>query len=322
MSSLFRFVAALTAGAAVFLLWNAAVYVLMRSQAPRVALAQADIAAQPSPFTKTGLQRRIRHFLAVRGYQGSLAPVAIAVLLLLAVSATLLSVLGVNGPLALVGAVVGAIAGGWMSTSVMAGRRKAAFDRQLQQAISMLVGQVESGNSVEKGLRIVAAASSEPLRSEFLAADAAATATRDLAGALAEVAERYPSRAMTLFVTAIEMTAKEGSSVAPALRTAARILQQDFELNSEAKAEVAQSRYEYYGILAIVGFIGWTMVFGNSATSEAFSTPVGIIALILGCGWMGLGVFRISNMLRKAERGDTPKASKRRADSGPQEVIR
>lgn len=318
MNFLFRFVAALAAGAAVFFTYQAAIYLMLRVRAPRVALAQADMASGPNPFTRTSVKRKLTNYLAVRGYKGNLAPVGLAGLFVVAVVAMALNLLGISGILAVIGSVIGSAALVWVVSGSVMGRRKAAFDRQLLQAISMLVGQVESGTSVDKGLRIVANASSEPLRSEFLAADAVASATRDLPGALLAVQERYPSRAMKLFITAIEMTDKEGAAVAPALRNAAAILRKDFELSSEARAEVAQSRYEYYGILGIVGFIAWMMIFGNEGTSEAYQSLLGVIVIAVGLGWMGIGSMRISAMLRKAERGDDAKLSSKMRRKGPE----
>ena len=331
MNTLFRFVAAIAAGGAVFAVYQAVIYLLLRMRAPKVALAQADMAAAPNPFSRTTIKRRVTHALAVRGYRGNLAPVVLVALFVIALVAVVLNVLGITGIFAAVGAVLGSIALVWVASGVVMGRRKAAFDRQLLQAISMLVGQVESGSSVDKGLRVVANASAEPLRSEFLAADATASATRNLPAAIAQIHDRYPSRALKLFITAIVMTDKEGAAVAPALRNAANILRKDFELSSEARAEVAQSRYEYYGILAIIGFIAWMMVFGNEATSEAYRTPMGVIAIIVGVSWMGFGALRISGMLRRAERGEDSKlpTKSRRTDAadtgdapGAPEVIR
>lgn len=328
MNSLFRFVAAVAAAGAVFLVAHAVAYIVMRVRAPRVALAQADMAAAPNPFSRTTIKRRVTNYLAVRGYRGNIAPVALGALFVIAAVALVLNVLGISGIFAVIGSVFGSVALVWIVSGVVLGKRKMAFDRQLLQAISMLVGQVESGTSVDKGLRIVANASPEPLRSEFLAADATASATRNLPAALAQIQERYPSRALKLFVTAIEMTDKEGAAVGDALRNAANILRKDFELSSEARAEVAQSRYEYYGILAIIGFIAWMMVFSNDVTSESYRTPAGVIVLILGVGWMGVGAMRISGMLRRAERGDDAKvpSKTRRNDAvdapGSPEAIR
>jgi Flp pilus assembly protein TadB len=310
-----RLAAAIAGGAAVYFAAVTMVTVLARRSAGRVAVAQALILEEQRRRTRTPLRDRVQHWLAVRGYAGPLAPVLAVGAVLFGFVALVLRLIGISGFVGLAVAVPIAAGVLWVVSGQAAARRKRLFDAQLLSALNMLAGLLEAGQSPPRALDHVAAAVAEPLRSELAVALDRATVDKDLVPALSDLARRYPSRAFDLFVTALEIERDVGAPMAPAIRQAVRILERDFELSQETNAEIAQARYEFYGILILLGFIAFAMYSGSDATARgAYLSPMGLLILAAATANMAFGLFRVHNIFRKADPRNAARPAPRRVE--------
>jgi Flp pilus assembly protein TadB len=299
MNPVIRIVAAVAVFVAVFMAVQAVVFITARRRAPKAAIAQAKIVEAGLRSERPSPKERVRHFFADRGYSGTGGPIIVAGLLIYVATVLTLSVLGLGGVPGLIGSAVVIVVVLWSVTARMAAKRKAAFDRGLADALERIATQLRGGSGgITKALESAASNSPEPFGSELQGALNSASTNHDLLTSLTQLERRYPSRGFTLFIAALEMSAR-GGQLAPPLMQASKTLKRDFELTDEANAEVSQTRFEYYGIVAIIGFIAWMLVFGDETTASAFRTPAGFIALLGGCAWFGLGMFVVSQMLSR-----------------------
>ena len=191
----------------------------------------------------------------------------------------------------------------FLVVSRVASRRQLAFQRQLMPALGMLAAQIEAGNGAERALEQILPALEDPLGAE-LAAALSSTVTMELVPALEEVARRYPSRAFTLFLAALEVDRLQGGALAPALREASAMLQRQFELSQEAQAEVSQAKMEFYAVGGIVGIIAMTLLSsGDPNVRGAYFSSTGLLGIGVAAVLVLTGIWRASRILKIAKGG-------------------
>ena len=310
-----RLVIALLVAGAVFFLVKAVTSALVRSRTPKVVQIQAMLAEQEKLAARPSLEQRARHWASARGYTGTLGPMALGLSAVYLVASMVLVTLGLPGWASLLAALP--VCWGVVSTAggVLARRRKSLFDRQLLDALVMLAGQLESGTGIQRALRQVQLASPAPLRDEFGTALQQAEASRDLIGPMRRLSRRYPSRAFDLFIAALQIDQEVGGRIEPSLKEAASMMQRDFSLAEEARAEMGQAKAEFYGILVVIGLIAVTVVGSADPDTKAlYFSPMGVLVLVACALWVGLGVWISMNMMSAAGGTRTRRLTRRRAD--------
>ena len=249
------------------------------------------------------VKQRFADALKQAGWHGPTSPliwIGVFSFLLVAVA---LAAVGIGG---IFGVVVAApMTGllGLMIATVTRTRRQRAFQRQLVGAFDNLAAKLRAGSSPSRAFEDLAPTLPEPLRSEVLRALDAHRSSVPLSEAMEAVARRYPSRPMTLFVTALRVGEQRGGAIAPAIEMSAATIREDFELRAEAQSEVAQERAQFYGIAGLIGFLAITTIGRSSPEArEAFFSPVGLIVLLIGVGNYALGVFLVLRKLGRIQK--------------------
>lgn len=268
-----------------------------RLQLAYLAIEEAERGSGPS------LRERIADRLVIAGWYGGLPPIVLAASFLYALCVLGMYVVGFNQIVGVVVAVPACV--GVVSIIVIrvSTKRQLAFQRQLMPALGMLASQIEAGNGAERALEQILPSLEDPLGAELHAA-LAATVTMELVPSLQEVARRYPSRAFTLFLAALEVDRLQGGALAPALREASSMLQRQFELSQEAQAEVSQAKVEFYTVGGIILMIAATLLSSDDPSiKDAYYSPTGFVALGIGFGLAGIGVWRAMRILREAKGG-------------------
>lgn len=263
---------------------------------------RVEMEAARARENRVGLRDRVWAQAQALGYDGEVFPFAAAMAFLyLAVS------LGLT--MAKVPSVLAYLAGLPVSVAVVlaaarwsASKRRRRFNEQLVDMLELVASQIDGGTGPQRALQVVVPTMAEPLRSEMTRALDDQVATKNLITAMQELAQRYPSRAFSLFISALEIDQAAGHSIAPAIRQAAALLNADFQLRSEAVAEVAQQRGEFFIILAVVAALAGYMIFGGDEQNvDAYTSPIGLIALSAGFANVIWGVWRMLTMLRKLQ---------------------
>lgn len=261
---------------------------------------ESELAAQ----NQVTFSQRIAKKLYTLGWQASPVPLAVATLFGYFAVAVVLSLVGLDGWLGVAIAlpVTAGIATAVASTAQK--RRQRLFNRELLDAFDQFAANVRTAASPAKAIELQVDTLPEPIRSEMVWALDQHGANRPLADAMSDVADRYPSRAMTLFVSALRINEQRGGRLADALEQAAASLRKETELSAEATAEVSQEKMQFFGIVALMAVIA-VVILRQSYDSDIniLGTPVGVIGLLIGFANFGLGIFRTLRLLNKAKGG-------------------
>lgn len=298
-------IGALVAGGAVFF---AAYWLAVNIQFRRMnPVDRAELIRRISMKTDRGSlkQQGVGIIRAFVGYRGSNSVLAFGWLISFAASYAI----GLAANWGLVRALFLAIPVSLLGLTIIvrrsARRMRIQFERQLMTAMPLISGQLESGAGKKRALERVVEVIEDPLRSEISQMLSKMEAGSTLLAASQELLARYPIPAMKLFVAAIEADENSsGGELAPILRAIAEGLERSFELRAEAQAEIAQSRYQFYGIvtgLAAIAFIMYNM--GGPETKAAFASPIGLIVMIPILANAVWGVVRIQKLFNQAEAG-------------------
>lgn len=247
---------------------------------------------------------RVRLYLVKRGYKGDMTPFFAAVTFGYIVIALAFRLVGASDLVGLLVALPVAFLGTMWGLTMLVVRRKRVFNQQLMQALTLIAAQVEAGNGAQRAIEQVIPSLQDPIRSELSAAMDATVASKDIVKAMKDLEERYPSRAFSMFIAALEIDQAKGGRLEPALRQAASTLQRDFELSQEAVAEISQTRSEFFAVIGIIGLICFSMFVGGGETTQAaYFTPVGLIAVGIGLLNFGLGIWRATRIFNNAKGG-------------------
>lgn len=260
-----------------------------------------QIAAEAERAARGTWRQRLARFADAYGWDGSLTLPLIGLGFFYLLVAGALAVFGIGGIVGVIVALPTSVAALLAVARTMRLRRKRQFNRQLVEALDAFATQLRAGSSAKRAIAKVAPTLPEPLSSEMAWVVAQAETNRKLADAMAELGARYPSKAMRLLVVALRIDDEKGAEIAPAFDSAAATTRREFELSAEAQAEVAQSRFEFYGIVGMMAAIVWIMVSGaDSSSRAAYTEPAGLIALGVGLANFAFGVFRIVRILNRA----------------------
>ena len=280
-------------------------YLFSRSAYKRATLIQranATIDEAKRREGKVSALDQLRIFLLRNGWAGNLGPVAAgAGFLYLSVTLVMVS-LGISSAVAALAAAPACLGASMLAVRMLEDKRQARFRHQLLQLMNQLASQIESGVGVEKALGAIVPQLDNPLGEELERALNETRASKDLIEALGDIAERYQSRALTMLIASLEIDRKIGGSLSPVLRQAASLLEREFELTAEARAEIAQTRGEFYIVAGIIlGICFYVMSSSGAVGRAAYSSAVGIVLLILAGANFLLGVLRVLGVLRRAK---------------------
>lgn len=267
-------------------------------------LRQARINDETRQRSKRSLAERFRLRVRVLGWRGDLAPVLVLLTFMYLLCAVALSVIGFDGLIGVALALPVAAVAAYVAATTITARRKRQFNVQLIQALDLLASQLRAGAGPNRAIEMVLPSLPDPLRSELSGALDQSRAARPLADAIGDIGERYPSRAMSMFVAALKIDQEQGGKITDALEQAAASVRKDFELNAEALAEISQDKAQFFGIVGIVVMIGiYTFSQGDEQTREALTSTMGLTALGLGFANFAFGVFRTLRLFAKARGG-------------------
>ena len=268
-----------------------------------IETANAEIAAAKRRKNRATIKQRIAGYAARQGWAGNLTPVVVAGCAAYLLAATVLKIVGIGG---IVGAVLAVpVAAGlvMIGSNHIAKKRQTLFRRQLMTALTLAAAQIEAGSGPHRALEQITPNLPNPLGAEFNRVLNASVASKDLIGEFGKLRQTYPSKAIDMFVLALEISSVQGGALAPALRQAASGLQQEFELVEEANAELAQTKSEFYAIAVLIALIGAaTVLGGDESTRAAYLTPIGMGGAVLAVLNYSFGCWRALRIIGKPKR--------------------
>jgi len=144
-------------------------------------------------------------------------------------------------PLALlVGLVLGGLPFGWMF--FMRSRRFSAFEKNLPEALDLMVSGLRAGHSLLAAMALVSRECPEPIKGEFKICFEEQNYGLEMKTALENLLERIPLQDLKITATAILIQKESGGNLAEVLDKTSHVIRERFRLKRQIMVHTAQGR--------------------------------------------------------------------------------
>ncbi len=217
----------------------------------------------------------------------------------LAVAAFAAAMLAHGGILAAVGMAFAAGFGlpRWL-LSFLKKRREKAFLRALPDAVDVIVRGIKAGLPLFESIKVVAADSPEPLRSEFNAIIETQAIGMPLGDACGRLFERMPVPEANFFGIVISIQQKSGGNLSEALGNLSKVLRDRKKMAEKIQAMSMEAKASA-GIIGSLPPIVMLLVYITTPDyiSLLWTHPTGQLMLV-GCAvWMSIGILVMKKMI-------------------------
>jgi tight adherence protein B len=238
-----------------------------------------------SRLTRAGLDWEPRKFMIVSG--------------ILAAAAFAAAMLAGGGPFGAVGLAFAAGFGlpRWM-LSFLKKRREKAFLKALPDAVDVIVRGIKAGLPLFESLKVVAADSPEPLKSEFLSIIETQAIGMPLGDACGRLFERMPVPEANFFGIVIAIQQKSGGNLSEALGNLSKVLRDRKKMAEKIQAMSMEAKASA-GIIGSLPPIVMLLVYLSTPDyiSLLWTHPTGQLMLV-GCViWMSIGILVMKKMI-------------------------
>ena len=299
-----NFVVALFVGTFIFFIINAFYETKRYTNLSRVEKLSAQIDEEQRLIQKKSFLERVDNLVYKFGFQGITVPLFAIFTFLYVVLASIFTLLGVQDIIGILFALPLSFLVVYFFSKVSKKREEERFRRQLLQAFGIIATQIESGDSINRAIVKTSMLIEDPLKRELQAALSKLVGSETLSSALKEISVKYPSKAIDMFLAALEIDELMGAKLAPILRQAQAVIESQFDLSAEAMAEITQAKGEFYGISAVMILVAFGMFFSSTGLSkEAYLSPLGLFILSIVFANYFAGIFRTVLIFNKAKKG-------------------
>lgn len=180
----------------------------------------------------------------------------------------------------------------------MVKRRLKKFLAELPNALDVMVRSIKSGLPLTDALRLIAAESQEPVRTEFRKVVEAQQVGLSIPEACARMFTSIPLQEVNFFAIVIAIQSQAGGNLSEALGNLSRVLRERRKmrdkvgaLSMEAKASAA--------IIGALPFIVALLVYLTSPDyiMVLFTDPRGHLIIGIGLTWMSIGILMMRKMI-------------------------
>jgi tight adherence protein B len=177
-------------------------------------------------------------------------------------------------------------------------RRLNKFVAEFPNAIDVIVRGVKAGLPLGDCLRMIAAESAEPVRSEFRQIAEAQAMGFSTSEAVERVSERVPIPEARFFAIVIAIQQKAGGNLAEALSNLSAVLRDRKKMKEKIKAMSSESKASA-SIIGSLPFLVGVMVYVTSPKymELLWMTEAGQLVMGASAIWMGIGIFVMKNMI-------------------------
>lgn len=299
-----NYVVAILLGSFIFFIINAFYETRRYTNLSRVEKLSAQIDEEQRLIDKKSFLERIDNLVYKFGFQGITVPLFAIFTFLYVVIASIFTLLGVKDLIGIVIALPLSFVVVFFFSKLSKKREEERFRRQLLQAFGIIATQIESGDSISRAVVKTSMLIEDPLKRELQAALSKLVGSETLSSTLKDISAKYPSKAIDMFLAALEIDELMGAKLAPILRQAQAVLESQFDLSAEAMAEITQAKGEFYGISAVMILVAFGMFFSSTGLSkEAYLSPLGLFLLSLVFVNYFAGIVRTVLIFNKAKRG-------------------
>lgn len=177
-------------------------------------------------------------------------------------------------------------------------RRERKFIDELPNAVDVIVRGVKSGLPVGDCIRIIAAETKEPVKSEFRQIAETASMGIPLAEAAAKLYDRVPLPEANFFSIVLSIQSKAGGSLSETLGNLSRVLRDRKKMSAKIKAMSMEAKASAMIIAALpVGVMILVYLTSPQYIELLWMTSTGRMMLFASGCWMGVGVFVMKKMI-------------------------
>lgn len=186
----------------------------------------------------------------------------------------------------LFGVLLGA-PGGWLVCHLFllskTSRRRRAFELQLPDALQLMAGALRTGFGLAQSIGAVTRDAADPVAEEFSRVMQEVRLGAELEDALDGLAARMCSYDLELIVMAIRTAREIGGNMAEVLQTAVATMRERMQLGRQVRVLTAEGRLSAKLLTGLpVLMAGYLLVFKKGYLQPLYTTPVGVIMLVLG----------------------------------------
>jgi len=177
-------------------------------------------------------------------------------------------------------------------------RREKAFLRALPDAVDVIVRGIKAGLPLFESIKVVAADSPEPLKSEFLAIIETQTIGMPLGEACARLFERMPLPEANFFGIVVAIQQKSGGNLSEALGNLSKVLRDRKKMGEKIQAMSTEAKASA-GIIGSLPPIVMLLVYLSTPEYIAllWTHPTGQFMLVCCLAWMTLGILVMKKMI-------------------------
>jgi tight adherence protein B len=185
----------------------------------------------------------------------------------------------------------------WVLGAMVSGRQK-KFSNQLADAIDVIVRGVKSGLPLNQCLRIIAAESPEPLRTEFQQLCDSQAMGVPLDQSMQRMYDRMPLAEVNFFSIVLIIQQKTGGNLSESLGNLSSVLRARKLMKEKVKALSAEAKASAM-IIGALPIIVMAMVYFTRPAYIAvlFSDPMGHLILLGAAVMMSMGIFIMHKMV-------------------------
>ena len=202
----------------------------------------------------------------------------------------------------LIGAVGLAFAGGFglprWALSFLKKRRETKFLAALPDAVDVIVRGIKAGLPLFESIKVVAADSPEPLRSEFLAIIETQAIGMPLGEACSRLYDRMPLPEANFFGIVVSIQQKSGGNLSEALGNLSKVLRDRKKMREKIQAMSMEAKASA-GIIGSLPPIVMFLVYLTTPQyiSLLWTHPTGQLMLVGCVVWMSIGIMVMKKMI-------------------------
>jgi tight adherence protein B len=177
-------------------------------------------------------------------------------------------------------------------------RREKAFLKALPDAVDVIVRGIKAGLPLFESLKVVAADSPEPLRSEFMAIIETQAIGMPLGDACARLFDRMPVPEANFFGIVISIQQKSGGNLSEALGNLSKVLRDRKKMAEKIQAMSMEAKASA-GIIGALPPIVMILVYLTTPQyiSLLWTDPTGQLMLVACVVWMSIGIMVMKKMI-------------------------
>jgi tight adherence protein B len=189
--------------------------------------------------------------------------------------------------------------GAMIVIKIMTARRRAKFDRQLDDTLQLLSGGLRAGHSLLRSIDAAATEAESPTSEEFARVVAENRLGRDLKDSLVDVAHRMKCEDFDWTAQAIEIHREVGGDLAEVLDHVAETIRERSQIKGQVRALSAEGKLSAYILVALpIGIFLFLQISSPGYTGVLFTNPLGWVMLIGAVVMLSLGAFWLSRVIK------------------------